>query len=291
MNKRTLALALACALSLSMLAACGGNDENTPAPAPEVPEQSEPATPETEQPEVEQPEVEMPFDLSHTDVTLNKADETFTLTTSQPDAKVYFGSDNEAVAIVDAFGVVTAIAPGTATIMVENEAGQTASCIVRCDWKVVEELPGQKPEAPSATGVDLNEFYYTTYDALFPLDADGNPTGPFTDNIAASMPEALDAYYPGLSDIKLNQCLDFIPMMTGVPFEIVLIEVADSADVAAVKQILENRIETEKNNHMAYPAITENWVRNSRIVVEGNYIMMAVCETCEDFVDAFKALF
>ena len=288
MNKRTLALALACALSLSMLTACGGNDEPAPAPAPEVPEQSEPATPETEQPEVEepeQPEVELPFDLSHTDVTLNKAGDTFTLTTSQPDAKVYFGSDNEAVATVDANGVVTAVAPGTATILVENEAGQSATCIVRCDWKVAEELPAEKPEAPSTT-VDLKAFYES-------IIASAGDNAPFMMDVVADLgPEGIESFYPGLGAIAANQQLIYMPAMSAVACEIVMIECANAADVETVKAILQARVDAQVDGGAWYPETIEGWKNNSDIVVNGNYVALFVIpEGMMDAAAEFGKLF
>lgn len=291
MNKRTLALALACVLSLSMLAACGPKEESTP--APEAPEQSEPATPEAEQPEVVEPapgeEVEpesLPFDLSHMDVTLNKAGATFTLTTSQPDAKIYFGSDNEAVATVDANGIVTAVAPGTATIMVENEAGQTASCIVRCDWKVAEELPGQKPETPSASAVDLKAFYES-------IIASGGDNAPFMMDVVNELgAEGIEMLYPGLSGIATNQQVIFMPAMSAVACEIAMVECANAADVEAVKAMFQARIDTQVEGGAWYPETIEGWKNNSDIVVNGNYVALFVIpEGLMDAAAEFGKLF
>ena len=137
MKKRTLALAMACALSLSLLTACGGKEE--PAPAPEVPEQSEPAAPEAEQPEVIEPapgepvEPELPFDLSHVDVTLKSEGSTFVLTSSLPDAKLYFGSEDESVAtFVD--GVVKPVGNGNTKVYAIYN-GEKITCIVHVSFK------------------------------------------------------------------------------------------------------------------------------------------------------------
>ena len=288
MNKRTLALALACALSLSMLTACGGKEE--PAPAPEVPEQSEPATPEVEQPEVEEPapgeEVELPFDLSHMDVTLNKAGDTFTLTTSQPNAKIYFGSDDEAVAIVDANGVVTAVAPGTATIMVENEAGQTASCIVRCDWKVAEPETPAKPEAPSTSAVDLKAFY----DSII---ASAGDNAPFMMDVVNELgDEGIEQLYPGLTGISTNQKFIYMPAMSAVACEIAMVECANAADVEAVKAMFQARIDAQVDGGAWYPETIEGWKNNSDIVVNGNYVALFVIpEGMMDAAAEFGKLF
>ena len=283
MKKRTLALAMACALSLSLLTACGGKEE--PAPAPEVPEQSEPAAPEAEQPEVIEPapgepvEPELPFDLSHVDVTLKSEGSTFVLTSSLPDAKLYFGSEDESVATVDENGTVTAVAPGKTTILVETEDGRSASCVVRCDWTVAEEKPSEKP---SATAVDLKAFVAdlaTKHGENFAANADVVEFGMHND------------LYPGISDIKTNQLGIMQPMRGAVVCEIALAEVADAADVEAVKSIFQSRIDAQVDGGAWYPESIEGWKNNSRIVTNGNYVMMIAWQFSDDAVSAFNGLF
>jgi len=293
MNKRTLVLALACALSLTVLTACGSKEQ--PAPAPETPEVGAPVAPENmpqeQEPEIVEPapgepvEPQLPFDLSHMDVTMNKAGETFTLTTSQPDAKIYFGSDNEAVATVDANGVVTAVAPGTATILVENEAGQSATCIVRCDWKVAEQ-PVEKPEAPSNTAVDLKAFYES-------IIASAGENAPFMMDVVTDLgAEGVESFYPGLTGISTNQMLVYMPAMSAVACEIVMIECANAADVEAVKAILQARIDAQVDGGAWYPETIEGWKNNSDIVVNGNYVAMFVIpEGMMDAASEFGKLF
>ena len=295
MKKRTLALAFACALSLCVLTACGSKEE--PAPAPETPEASAPVAPEDmpveQEPETVEPAPgepvapEMPFDLSHMDVTMGKEGETFTLSTSQPDAKVYYGSDNEAVAIVDENGVVTAVAPGTATIIAENEAGQTASCIVRCDWKVAEEQPAEKPEAPSAgTSVDLKAFYEE-------IMASAGENAPFMMDVVTDLgAEGIEMLYPGLGAIAANQQVLYMPAMSAVACEIAMIECANAADVEAVKAIFQARIDAQVDGGAWYPETIEGWKNNSDIVVNGNYVAMFVIpEGMMDAASEFGKLF
>ena len=40
-----------------------------------------------------------------------------------------------------------------------------------------------------------------------------------------------------------------------------------------------------------YPDPTEQWKNNSRVVSNGNYVMMVVHENCDDIVSAFNDLF
>lgn len=150
--------------------------------------------------------------------------------------------------------------------------------------------PAVNPEPPAATAIDLAAFYSELYAKLYPADAEGNPTGPFVEDFAQA-PVMLDGFYPGLTAIASKQMHVYMPAMTGVPYELALIEVENAADVEAVKTILQTRIDTEKTNQYAYPAVTENWELNSRIVTNGNYILMAVASDCDAYVDAFNALF
>ena len=140
-------------------------------------------------------------------------------------------------------------------------------------------------KAPEVT-VDLAGFYNDIYNELYPLDEEGNFTGPYAEDIAL-MPEMLDSFYPGLSAIETKQLLAYMPMMSAVAYEVVLVEVANEADVAAVEAILQARIDSVINDQMNYPAVIEGWQNNSRIVSYGNFILMAVGTDCDYFTEAF----
>lgn len=85
--------------------------------------------------------------ISHTDVTLFKAGESFRITvkyngeTLSP-AQVSFTSKDDTVATVEANGQVTGVGGGTTTITVSYN-GETAKCVVRCK---IEEAPTEEPE-------------------------------------------------------------------------------------------------------------------------------------------------
>ena len=71
---------------------------------------------------------------------------------------------------------------------------------------------------------------------------------------------------------------------------------AQSADVDTVKAIFQARIDYmvrdgEGPGGAWYPGPTEQWTNNSRVVSNGNYVMMVVHENCDDIVAAFNALF
>lgn len=155
------------------------------------------------------------------------------------------------------------------------------------------------PSAPAAT-IDLNAFYNKLYNDLYPLDAEGFATGPFATDLmdqetsgmtAEDAALMLEMYYPGLKDIKAKQMHVYIPGMSFSAYEVVLMELANAAEMDAVKTILQARIDAQAAGGAWYPEAVEGWVNNARIVTNGSYIMMAVGADCDKFVDAFNALF
>ena len=97
--------------------------------------------------------------LDQTDVSISEKDQTVTLTaTLTPEGSegtVTWASSDEAVATVDQNGVVTAVAPGEATITASLENGASAQCVVHCTWTVEEPQPPEGP-ALSATTLTLD---------------------------------------------------------------------------------------------------------------------------------------
>ena len=311
--KKLTALLLALVLCLS-LAACTSNqpaaDANSPSPDPsetlsqeeaettpseepsEVPSQEQPSeVPSEEQPgeEPSQAPAEDQFALSSSDFTLFAAGESWKLTyTADPvyDESPVFTSSDESVATVDEDGVVTAVAPGKAVITATYGKSGQASCIVRCRWE--ESAASQAPagsEAPSgsAAAVDLSAFL-------------ADLASQYGDSWAANAsltdyPDMVDAYYAGLTAISTKQMLIYQPMMGAVVCEIALVEVENAADVAAVKAIFQARIDAQVDGGAWYPASIEGWQNNSRVVSNGNYVMMIAWDNCDAAVSAFNGLF
>ena len=223
--------------------------------------------------------------LDKAEHTFTAAGETVTLTADTKADSIVWTSSDESVATVDANGVVTAVAPGTATITAT--AGEvSATCTVKCDW---------------VNPVDLDELYNALYAELYPLDADGYPTGPHAEDLMNPNPEygmteediamQVEMYYPGLTAIEANQMHVFIPGMSFSAYEVVLIELVNEADIETVKTILQTRIDAQAAGGAWYPEAVEGWTNNARIVTNGNYIMLAVGADCDKFVDAFNAQF
>ena len=330
MKRRTYALLLALALSASLLTSCAGgsgsdsssSQSNGGVSSSQTEDQSEPdaSTPDTSLPDgsasqqpapdgstsqeapgdavTDEPQAEASLSLDTNDFTLFSAGSSHTLkATVQPSGqKVTFTSGNEKVATVDQNGKVTAVAPGTAKITV-TAGDLTATCIVRCRW---EETPAggdsgssagdssssagnssssSTPETPAPAQVDLSAFYTTEsgkYEFGMVTLADAE--------LAANV-------YPGLFDIATEQCLPYINMMTMNTSEIVLVQVTNSSDVDKVKSILQSRIDAQVEGGAWYPSAIDAWQNNSRIVSNGNYIMMVVHESCDSIVSDFNALF
>jgi len=221
--------------------------------------------------------------LNKTDVTLKKAGATFKLRyTAEPDTDgiATFTSSKAEVATVAEDGTVTAVAPGQATITVEYD-GAKATCIVRCNWD--EPSSGGSSSAPSSK-VDLQAFYDTTvgkYEFGFLELADSG---------------LLDQMYAGLTGVSTEQMLVYITMMSMNNGEFGLVQVKDSKDVDTVKAIFQARIDYMVGDGNGpggawYPGPTEQWQNNSRVVSNGNYVMMVVHESCDDIVNEFNALF
>lgn len=328
MKRRTYALLLALALSASLLTSCAGgsgsdsssSQSNGGASSSQTEDQSEPdaSTPDTSLPDgstsqqpapdgstsqeapgdavTDEPQAEASLSLDTNDFTLFSAGSSHTLkATVQPSGqKVTFTSGNEKVATVDQNGKVTAVAPGTAKITV-TAGDLTATCIVRCRWEDSKPSNGggssssggnsggsstpETPETPAPAQVDLSAFYTTEsgkYEFGMVTLADAE--------LAANV-------YPGLFDIAAEQCLPYINMMTMNTSEIVLVQVTNSSDVDKVKAILQSRIDAQVEGGAWYPSAIDAWQNNSRIVSNGNYIMMVVHESCDSIVSDFNALF
>lgn len=334
MKYRTYARFVALALSLTLLTACGSKGESSShsntddsASSSQVssstPDQSQPdlSLPDSSQPDASQPDASLPdkdqgdsskppveeptvtesLSLNSSDFSLFKVGAAYQLKAeSKPEKGTYtWTSDNEAVAKVSNKGLVTAVAPGTATVTVtDSKTGLSASCIVRCKFEADKPASGGSSSGsgssssggnsssgsgsvstPNSGSVDLSAFYSTV-----------------TSNHQFGMLSLADAnmikdVYPGLSDVKTNQCLPYINMMTMNSGEIALVEVASSGDVDTVKGVFQDRIDAQVAGGAFYPSAIEAWQNNSRVVSKGNYVMMVVHEDCDAIVNEFNALF
>lgn len=238
-----------------------------------------------------QPDSKLTITLNKTDVTLKKAGSTFRLRyTAQPDTDGVpsFTSDKPEIATVDESGNVTAVAPGQATITVEYD-GVKAACVVRCRWDEQSDSSGSSGsgsgDGSSSSKVDLSSFYSTItgkYQFSFMTEADDT---------------TLTNFFAGLSDLSLSQQVVYLCGMSPAPVgDFALVQVSDSKDVDTVKSIFQARIDYMVGDGNGpggawYPGPTEMWENQSRIVTNGDYVMLIVHENCDDIVKEFNALF
>ena len=145
--------------------------------------------------------------------------------------------------------------------------------------------PEVTPEVPAApvAGADLNAFYLSlvdTYGENFPANMN-----------LCDMVEMLDGFYPGLSGLETKQMMIYQPMMGAVVCEIALVEVVNEGDVETVKGIFQKRIDDQVAGGAWYPESIEGWKNNSRVVANGNCVMMIAYSECDAVVESFNGLF
>ena len=153
------------------------------------------------------------------------------------------------------------------------------------DETVSQPTQPEAPAEPAAESVDLAAFAAS-------VTADQN-TWP---GMMAMEGEALEAFYPGLSAIATKQCVVQMAMISASGDEIALVEVENSADVETVKGIFQARIDYQVGDGETpggawYPAPTEMWKNESRIVSSGNFVMLVAHSGADGVVSSFNALF
>ena len=207
--------------------------------------------------------------------------------------KVTFKSGNPDVATVDENGKVVAVKPGNTKITV-TAGDQTATCVVACKWE--ESKPSTGGGSSSGSGSSSSGGGTTTPDpepskvdlAAFCTTVTTNYSLPHLSLADSTM---LDNYYAGLSSVATEQSQVYINMMSMNIGELAVVQVKDSKDVATVKAIFQARIDSMVNGGAWYPEPTRIWTEQSRVVSNGNYVMMVVGEDCDSIVKDFNALF
>lgn len=332
MKRRIFALALACALSLALLTSCGGNGGNgssvsgsgsdlssgssssqdgSDVSAPGSSEidgsqsegsQSSGSASSSQQPDVSQPE-QTKLTLNRTEFALFTTGSSFRLKAAgvPEGATVTWKSSNDKVATVGEDGTVTYVAAGNATITA-TAGDLTATCKVYCKAEDKPEQPEKPNNGGSSSGgssssgsgsssggsssqsVDLKAFADTVIaDYEFPFMGEMSSTD-------------LSNYLPGLSDLSAQLVAYTCQMSPSPAGDLVLVQVKDSKDVAAVKDIFQARIDnmvgTDENPGAAwYPEPIRMWKEDSRIVSNGNYVMLVVSADSDSIVKDFNALF
>lgn len=123
--------------------------------------------------------------------------------------------------------------------------------------------------APTAELPDLETLYNQGMEVLAEMGDRAPILFPET-NI-----EYLNMFYPGIADIELKQLYAGVAPVTNAPFEIILVEVANEADVQTMLEIYQGRVDRESGD-TAYPENAEAWINNCKITSRGNYVFLAV---------------
>ena len=335
--KKLLALLLALTMLLS-LAACGKKDDKennnaapegqdqvqTPDPQPDPEPDPEPLLPDPEKDEMEDGEEiledsgeEIPeeagekegeadsapaFRVSHEDVTLGHAGETFRLSVwdangDAPDTCTYTSTYPEVASVDEAGGTVTAVAPGSTTVTVRAVYGDEQvefQCIVRCRW-TEEKNDAEKdeaaggtesgqPDSPAASRPALTDFVATLQGSYEGLGALSPYEG-----------ELLENYYPGLSGIAaVEEILVQETMMSTANVAVGLVKLSDDAtleDVLAVQNIFHSRITTQAEGGAWYPASCETWEKGVITSVSNCVGMFVYPESAQELADQFTETF
>ena len=160
------------------------------------------------------------------------------------------------------------------------------SMMAGCTAIPEETLPAQPQDTEettltSADMPDLETLYYQGMDVLAEMGDDAPVLFPETDI------NYLDQFYPGLADIELKQLYAGVAPVTNAPFEVVLVEVADEADVPTVLEIFQARADNEGGD-TTYPENAAAWLNDCKITSRGCYVFLAVlmgsCEVPAEFI-------
>ena len=145
----------------------------------------------------------------------------------------------------------------------------------------VTESPTQAPTEAPAELPDLETLYNQGMEVLAQMGDEAPILFPET-NI-----DYLNAFYPGLASVELKQLYAGVAPVTNAPFEIILVEVADAADVPTVLEIFHARMDKESGDS-TYPENAEAWINNCKITSRGCYVFLAVlmdpCEVPAEFI-------
>lgn len=100
----------------------------------------------------------------------------------------------------------------------------------------------------------------------------------------------IESLYPGLTAVETKQLVAYQPPVSGYGCELVMVEVANSADTETVRSILQQRVDNAANDS-TYPENAPAWKNNAAVTVNGNYVVMSVLPEGMALPDAFKAVF
>lgn len=132
-----------------------------------------------------------------------------------------------------------------------------------------------KTTTPEETeNINLQELYEQGTNAL--AETSDDPPVLFPE----SNIDYFESFYPGISEIEMKQFYAGVAPVTNSPFEIILVEVANSEDVQTLMDIFQARADAASDDD-AYPENAAAWLNEVKITSRGNYVFLAVLMNCE----------
>ena len=143
------------------------------------------------------------------------------------------------------------------------------------------EAPTAAPTEPPVEQLDLEALYNQGMEVLAQMGSDAPVLFPEL-NI-----DYLNCFYPGIADVEMKQFYAGVAPVTNAPFEIILVEVANEADVQTVLDLFHARADLASGD-TSYPENAEAWMNNCKITSRGCYVFLAVlmdpCEVPAEFI-------
>lgn len=103
---------------------------------------------------------------------------------------------------------------------------------------------------------------------------------------------SLDNWYPGLSDLELEQMEIYMAMISFSGGELALVQAKSPEDAAKVKEIFQARLDAKTTEGPGnYPGEVEMWLKYGKVADNGSYVLLVNHEDSEAIVDEFNALF
>ena len=254
MKKRILALLLAGALSISLLAACGGPSDSQPdasddgqtqtTPSPDPSDTTDPSeSPDASQEPSESPDASQEPSGEDTDSTQTPSE--------SPDASQTPSQSPSQQ-------------PSPSPTPAPTPSPEATPA------------PSPSPEAP-ADGASLSDFY---------ADISSRYELPSMMEVPS---DVVADVYPGLESLSLNQQVLYMAAITSVASEIAIVEAADADTAAQAAAIFQARIDSQVSGGAFYPETVENWENYSQVVTCGNFVLLVVNPSCAEIAADFEA--
>ena len=254
MKKRILALLLAGALSISLLAACGGPSDSQPdasddgqtqtTPSPDPSDTTDPSeSPDASQEPSESPDASQEPSGEDTDSTQTPSE-----------------------------------SPDASQTPSQSPSQQPSPSPTPAPTPSPEATPAPSPtpEAP-ADGASLSDFY---------ADISSRYELPSMMEVPS---DVVADVYPGLESLSLNQQVLYMAAITSVASEIAIVEAADADTAAQAAAIFQARIDSQVSGGDFYPETVENWENYSQVVTCGNFVLLVVNPSCAEIAADFEA--